>query len=153
MNTNKLNNEQFYNFSREILEPAVCNKLNELFGNKLKFVMATDAEDMRYKFDIKIIYNDGTFKGIDVKTIEDKNLKGDETNFSLSLNTFYNYYDKNNFFIFVLPEYNKKKNYICYICNKTELKNICKLKNNKYYLCALKDIKVKAIKEFNLVIK
>lgn len=147
----KLNNKQFYNFSREILEPAVCNKLNELFGKQnLKFVMATDAEDMRYKFDIKIIYNDGTFKGIDVKTIEDKNFKGDETNFSVSLNTFYNYYDKNNFFIFVLPECNKTKSYICYICNKTEVKNICKLINDNFYLCALKDIKNKSIMEFTL---
>lgn len=29
-----MNNEQFYNVSRKILEPAVCNKLNELFGKK-----------------------------------------------------------------------------------------------------------------------
>lgn len=148
-----MNNEQFYNFSREILEPAVCNKLNELFGNNLKFVMATDTEDMFCKFDIKIIYNDGTFKGIDVKTIEDKNLKGDNTNFSLSLNTFYDSYYKTIFFIFVLPEYNKIDSYTCYMCNKTEVKDICKLINGKFYLCALKDIKNKAIKEFNLKIK
>jgi hypothetical protein len=78
------NNPEFYKFSINTLEPAVCNELNKLYGSKIRFNHGSDYDDTKIKVDIWIKpleQNDlhlsvGSTHGLDVKTIEPVNNRG-----------------------------------------------------------------------------
>ena len=150
-------NPEFYKFSINTLEPAICNELNKLYGSTIHFRRGSNYDDTKRKVDIWIkpleqnslhLSIDSTH-GLDVKTIEPVNNRGIWTNFSLDKQTF-SAPDKD-FLLFAYPtEKQMHCLYNCYLCKVSDVQQLKLRDMGNYYLCPLYGIKHIAIKTFNL---
>jgi hypothetical protein len=150
-------NPEFYKFSINTLEPAVCNTLNKLYGSKICFTHGSDYDDTKSKVDIwikSVEQNDlhlsaGSTHGLDVKTIEPVNNRGVWTNFSLPKQTFSA--PAKDFLLFAYPTENQMHClYNCYLCKVSDVQQLKLRDMGNYYLCPLYGIKHIAVKTFNL---
>lgn len=150
-------NPEFYKFSINTLEPAICNELNKLYGSKIRFTRGSYYDDIKSKVDIWIKpldQNDlhlsiGSRHGLDVKTIEAVNNHGVWSNFSLPKQTFSA--TAKDFLLFAYPtEKQMHCLYNCYLCKVGDVKKLSLKDMGKYYLCPLSEIKTIAVKTFNL---
>jgi hypothetical protein len=150
-------NPEFYKFSINTLEPAICNELNKLYGSKIRFTHGSDYDDTKSKVDIwikPVEQNDlhlsvGSTHGLDVKTIEPVNNRGVWTNFSLPKQTFSA--PAKDFLLFAYPTENQMHClYNCYLCKVSDVQQLKLRDMGNYYLCPLYGIKHIAVKTFNL---
>lgn len=154
-----VNNPEFYNFSINTLEPAICDELNKLYGSTISFIHGSNYDDVKNKVDIWIkplkqnslnLFVD-SIHGLDVKTISPANNHGIKSNFSFNKHTF-SAPDKD-FLLFAYPT-KKQMNclYNCYICKVSDVQQLKLRDKGTYYLCPLSEIKTVALKTFNLSI-
>lgn len=152
-------NPEFYKFSINTLEPAICSELNKLYGSAICFTHGSDYDDTKSKVDIwikpleqnSLQLSIGSTHGLDVKTIEPVNNRGAWTNFSLPKQTF-SAPDKD-FLLFAYP--NEKQMhclYDCYLCKVSDVKQLDLKDMVNYYLCPLCEIKNIALKTFSLFV-
>ena len=152
-------NPEFYNFSINTLEPAICNELNKLYGSTISFTHGSDYDDTKNKVDIwikplkqnSLQLSIGSTHGLDVKTIEPANNKGAWTNFSLPKQTFFA--PAKDFLLFAYPtEKQMHCLYDCYLCKVSDVQQLRMGDMGSYYLCSLSKIKTIALKTFSLSI-
>jgi len=152
-------NPEFYKFSINTLEPAICNTLNKLYGSTIRFTHGSDYDDTKSKVDIWIKpleqnglqLSVGSTHGLDVKTIEPVNNRGVFTNFSLPKQTFSA--PAKDFLLFVYPtEKQMHCLYNCYLCKVADVQHLSLRDMGSYYLCPLSGIKHIAVKTFNLYV-
>lgn len=152
-------NPEFYKFSINTLEPAVCNTLNRLYGSTIHFKHGSDYDDTKSKVDIwikpleqnSLNLSIGSTHGLDVKTIEPVNNKGVFTNFSLPKQTFSA--PAKDFLLFAYPtEKRMHCLYNCYLCKVSDVQHLSLRDMGSYYLCPLSGIKHIAVKTFNLYV-
>lgn len=153
------NNPEFYKFSINILEPAICSELNKLYGSAITFEHSSDYDDTKRKIDIwikplqqnSLHLSAGSIHGLDVKTIEPVNNRGIWTNFSLSKETFS--VPAKDFLLFAYPtEKRISCLYNCYLCKVDSVQRLKLRDMGNYYLCPLSGIKSIAMKTFSLYI-
>ena len=152
-------NPEFYKFSVNTLEPAICDELNKIYDSIILFTHGSDYDDTQCKVDIWIkpfSQNDlnlsiGSIHGLDVKTIEPLNNRGVWTNFSLPKQTFSA--PAKDFLLFAYPtEPQMHCLYSCYLCKVADVQKLNLRDMGNYYLCPLSEIKTIAVKTFNLFI-
>lgn len=152
-------NLEFYKFSIDTLEPAICNELNKLYGSEIQFKHGSDYDDTKCKVDIwikplkqnNLQLSIGSVHGLDVKTIEPINNRGALTNFSLPKQTFSA--PAKDFLLFAYPTEKKIHClYNCYLCKVSDIQQLNLKDMRSYYLCSLREIKTIAVKTFSLSI-
>jgi hypothetical protein len=150
-------NPEFYNFSINTLEPAICSELNKLYGSTICFTHGSDYDDTKSKVDIwikpleqnSLQLSIGSTHGLDVKTIEPVNNRGAWTNFSFNKQTFSA--PAKDFLLFAYPtEKQLHCLYDCYLCKVSDVQQLKMRDMGNYYLCPLSEIKTVALKTFSL---
>ena len=140
-------NPEALNFSKNYLEPEVTTELKNFFENKFNIRLATFKEDTQDKIDI-VLNNDvesqfdflnkylGSEIGINVKTIELKNNKGKQSNFTLPASEIESL-NRCSFYMFCLPERFTETRfckYECYFCSKEDVLKYYLPKYPEFYL-------------------
>lgn len=157
-----LANQEYFDFSREYLEPEVIVGLQDFFENRFSMRQSTEYEDKVQKIDFVLYHADSQFDffkkyieseiGINVKTITLKNNNGKDSNFPLkpaeveSINCC-------SFFVFCLPEISattKFCKYECYFCPKEDVLRYSLIKRPKYYLVPFNVVKSTYKFKFNI---
>lgn len=156
-------NPEALDFSKNYLEPEVTTELKNFFENKFNIRLATFKEDTQDKIDIVLNNNvESQFNffnkylgfeiGINVKTINLKNNKGKDSNFSLnpaeveSINCC-------SFFVFCLPEISATTQfckYECYFCPKEDVLKYSLPKFPTFYLVPFNIVKSTYKFKFNI---
>lgn len=140
-------NPEALDFSKNYLEPEVANELKNFFENKFNIRLATFKEDTQDKIDIVLNNNVesqfdflnkylGSEIGINVKTIELKNNKGKQSNFTLPSSEVESL-NRCSFYMFCLPERFTETRfckYECYFCSKEDVLKYYLPKYPEFYL-------------------
>ena len=140
-------NPEALDFSKNYLEPEVANELKNFFENKFNIRLATFKEDTQDKIDIVLNNNVesqfdflnkylGSEIGINVKTIELKNNKGKQSNFTLPTSEVESL-NRCSFYMFCLPERFTETRfckYECYFCSKEDVLKYYLPKYPEFYL-------------------
>lgn len=150
-------NNRFYDYSINVVEPAVVEGFNRKYYNNgtgrhaIQIVAPLNGNKNAYDCilhrDFQVTnFNDGRVTFFDIKYVSSKNDKGDFSNFSISkscegITTL-------DFFAFVYRN-------ICYICKYQDvIDNLFESKNpNKYNLISLQTIKEISVDKFSVNIE
>jgi hypothetical protein len=156
-------NPEALNFSKKYLEPEVTKELRDFFKNRFTIREATFKEDTQDKVDIILLNNGDTqfdfFNkygpseiGINVKTIELKNNKGKQSNFTLPTSEVESL-NRCSFYVFCLPERFTETRfckYECYFCSKEDVLKYHLPKYPEFYLVPFNIVKAIYKFKFNI---
>ena len=157
-----LANKEYFDFSREYLEPEVIVGLQDFFENRFSMRQSTEYEDKVQKIDFVLYHTDSQFDffknyieteiGINVKTINLKNNKGKQSNFTLPTDDVETL-NRCSFYMFCLPERFTETRfckYECYFCSKEDVLKYHLLKYPEFYLVPFNVVKSTYKFKFNI---